>query len=96
MTLESSLLSKNMQRGTSENEQDFQISVVGKETGLELIPTTDPQAALKFCQALAKTLATDPNSIITASQSESEFPETRPAVSVVIPVFDEEDNLLLL
>ena len=86
-----------MQRVTSENEQNIQISAVGKETRSELIPTTDPQAALKFCQALAKTLATKPNSIITTeSQSETEFPESRPAISVVIPVFDEEENLPLL
>jgi dolichol-phosphate mannosyltransferase len=86
-----------MKRVTSENEQNFQIPAVGKETGSELIPTTDPQAALKFCQALAKTLATKTNGLInTESQSETDFLKPLPAISVVIPVFDEEDNLPLL
>jgi glycosyltransferase involved in cell wall biosynthesis len=86
-----------MQRVTSENEQNFQLSAVRKEVGFDLIPTTDPQAALRFCQALAKTLASESNGfIIPESQSETEYPEPRPAISVVIPVFDEEDNLPLL
>lgn len=86
-----------MQRATSENEQNVQISEVGQETWSELIPTTDPQAALKFCQTLVKALTTKPNSLITTEgQSESEIPESRPVISVVIPVFDEEDNLPVL
>ena len=86
-----------MKRVTSENEQNAYIPAVGKETGLELIPTSDPQAALKFCQALAKTLATKTNDLIdTESQSDTDFLEPLPAISVVIPVFDEEENLPIL
>ncbi len=86
-----------MEKVTSENEQNVQISEVGKGTWAELIPTADPQAALKFCQALARTLAAEPGSIITPeSESESEIPQPRPIISVVIPVFDEEDNLPVL
>jgi glycosyltransferase involved in cell wall biosynthesis len=83
-----------MRRATSENEQNFQMAAARRETGPELIPTTDPQAALKFCQALARTLETNSTGLInTGSQSEPEFPESLPAISVVVPVFDEEDNL---
>lgn len=86
-----------MEKATSENEQNVQISEVGEGTWTELIPTTDPQAALKFCQALVRTLAAEPGSMnIHESQSEFEFPQHRPAISVVIPVFDEEDNLPVL
>ena len=86
-----------MKRVTSENEQNVQIPAVGKETGIELIPTSDPQAALKFCLALAKTMATKTNDLInTESQSETDFLEPLPAISVVIPVFDEEENLPIL
>jgi dolichol-phosphate mannosyltransferase len=84
-----------MEKVTSENEQNVQISEVGKETWSELIPTTDPQAALKFCQALARTLATEMTGLnIAESQSEADI--SKPAISVVIPVFDEEDNLPVL
>jgi len=83
-----------MRRASSENEQNFQIPAARGESGVEFIPTTDPQAALKFCQALARTLETNPTGLINAiSQSEPEYLESLPAISVVIPVFDEEDNL---
>ena len=79
---------------TSENEQNSQLPAARREIGLEFIPTTDPQAALKFCQVLARTLETNPTGILnTDNQSKSDYPQSPPAISVVIPVFNEEDNL---
>jgi dolichol-phosphate mannosyltransferase len=81
----------------SDREEEFQIPAIRNEPGFVQIPTTDPQAALKFCQALAKSLTVNSNQgIITQSESETEFLQQRPAISVVIPVYDEEDNLPLL
>ena len=80
-------------------DQQQEIIQTGEEKESELvqIPTADPQAALRFCQALARTLAIKPNGVVVAaSEQESALQEPRPAISVVIPVFDEEDNLPLL
>jgi glycosyltransferase involved in cell wall biosynthesis len=80
-------------------DQQEEIIQTGQEKESELvqIPTADPQAALRFCQALAKTLAIKPNGIVvTAGEHEAALQEPRPAISVVIPVFDEEDNLPVL
>lgn len=55
------------------------------------IPTEDPQAALQFCRWLAGQLsASQPAGPVAAGLS------LRPVLSVVIPVYDEEDNLPLL
>ncbi|MCK4900591.1 MAG: glycosyltransferase, partial [Anaerolineales bacterium] len=84
-------------RVDSDREEEFQIPAVRNEPGFVQIPTTDPQAALNFCQALAKSLTIHSNQgFITQSDSETEFLKLRPAISVVIPVFNEEDNLPLL
>jgi dolichol-phosphate mannosyltransferase len=84
-------------RVDSDRDEEFQIPAVRNEPGFVQIPTTDPQAALNFCQALAKTLTIHSNqAFITQSDSETEFLKLRPAISVVIPVFNEEDNLPLL
>ncbi|CAG0936225.1 polyisoprenyl-phosphate glycosyltransferase [Thermoflexales bacterium] len=48
------------------------------------IPTEDPNRALQFCQALAQVLA--------APQGPLTQP-ARPVLSVVIPVYEEQDNL---
>jgi len=54
--------------------------------GLGAIPTTDAEAALVFCRALAACLA----------GPEPARPLPQPVVSVVIPVYEEENNLLAL
>ncbi len=50
------------------------------------IPVEDAEAALAFCRALAQ---------LTAADAQTPFPENLPApvLSVVIPVFNEQDNL---
>jgi dolichol-phosphate mannosyltransferase len=55
--------------------------------GLTGVPTDDPTKALQFCQVLAQMLG----------QRESSTAESaRPVLSVVIPVYDEADNLPVL
>lgn len=66
------------------------------------IPTSDPEAALEFCQSLARFLAANPSLPVmspigaypdgAASRAALEL-VTRPEFSVVIPVFNEEENL---
>ncbi|MHA2404196.1 MAG: glycosyltransferase, partial [Candidatus Kariarchaeaceae archaeon] len=66
-------------------------------TGRIEIPTTDAQAALEFCQALAESLRIKSNGIVvTKDEFKLAARPARPAVSVVIPVYDEEENLPLL
>ena len=57
------------------------------------IPTSDPQAALKFCQMLAEKLT---SKVIFDGEEKDTLQETRPAISVVISVYDKEDNLPVL
>ena len=52
------------------------------------IPTDDPTAALRFCQLLARALAAPPSAGLPH--------ETLPELSVVIPVFNEQENLPML
>lgn len=54
------------------------------------IPTHDPEAALRFCRALAQIVQNGQ----PASQPLSPLPP--PVVSIVIPVFDEHENLAVL
>ena len=80
-------------------EQDFEILHPGdsKRSQRIDIPIDDPQAALKFCQVLAENLKFQSNGVVVAQQDyEKALPGIKPAVSVVIPVYDEEDNLPLL
>ena len=65
------------------------------------IPTTDPAAALEFCQSLAKLLSRPavPNQA-TSGCNQTEYPEAGaripvalPVLSVVVPVYNELDNL---
>lgn len=66
---------------------------------LDGIPTEDPQAALHFCQHLARLLSNVPASTWSANAHYSlngslNCPE--PTISIVIPVCDEQDNLPVL
>lgn len=81
----------------TDQQDDFIQTTEYKESELVQIPTSDPQAALRFCQTLAKTLTTKSNGVvIAAGETETLSQEPSPAISVVIPVFDEEDNLPVL
>ena len=69
------------------------------------IPTTDPEAALKFCQYLSHNLTTRPGLSVTgeiqsllkdASENSSRSRLTEPELSVVLPVYNEEDNISVL
>lgn len=70
-----------------------------------VIPTQDPNAALEFCRALATqltvvhppTLSTSPqNSSTSGSAIAVRDGISRPTLSVVIPVFNEQENLPVL
>jgi len=69
------------------------------------IPTTDPEAALRFCQNLSRLLtarhdlpATNEITLLLGEASQGIcHPElTEPDVSVVLPVYNEEDNIPVL
>src|SRR5262245_325679 len=69
------------------------------------IPTQDPRAALQFCQSLARMLATGTNPAINNTRQRQTVggikaapftPEHQPELSVVIPVFNEEENITVL
>ncbi len=61
------------------------------------IPTDDPDAALRFCRALSVFLRTDPDNGKTVPFEHSPCNEQekppRPEISVVIPIFEEEENI---
>ena len=60
------------------------------------IPTNDPAAALQFCRALAQVLAIAPAPLaagFTMNRSTDSAETTQPELSVVVPVYNEEDNL---
>jgi dolichol-phosphate mannosyltransferase len=69
------------------------------------IPTEDPRAALQFCQSLARMLYVSSNPAINNGRQRQIFgginaasstPERQPELSVVIPVFNEEENITVL
>ncbi len=61
------------------------------------IPTDDPQAALRFCRALAMAAGLDGTPAAGAAAPWAEGPaggrDERPELSVVIPAYNEEENL---
>jgi dolichol-phosphate mannosyltransferase len=60
------------------------------------IPTNDPTAALQFCRALAQALAIVPAPLadgFTTNRATDSAETTQPELSVVIPIYNEEDNL---
>ena len=67
------------------------------------IPTEDPRAALQFCQSLARMLAANPainnsrqRQTVGGIKAAPTTPEHQPELSVVIPVFNEEENITVL
>ena len=74
-------------------------------TNIPNIPTEDPRAALQFCQSLARMLASGSNPAINNTRQRQTVggikaapftPEHQPELSVVIPVFNEEENITVL
>jgi dolichol-phosphate mannosyltransferase len=57
------------------------------------IPITNPQAALQFCRRLAESLGAHSSELGAESLGLHTSP---PTISIIIPVFNEQDNLLLL
>lgn len=66
-------------------------------SGIVSIPSTDPQAALRFCQSLARALQSNAwLSQLRHIQTLSDHPHGHcgaPEITVVIPVYDEQDNI---
>lgn len=69
------------------------------------IPTEDPRAALQFCQSLARMLASSSKTAINNTRqlqtvggikAAPSIPDHHPELSVVIPVFNEEENITVL
>ena len=66
---------------------------------LDGIPTENPQAALHFCQHLARLLSSVPASTWAADAHDppgGSLDNPEPVISIVIPVYDEQDNLPIL
>jgi dolichol-phosphate mannosyltransferase len=60
------------------------------------IPISDPAAALQFCRALVQALTNAPTPLVDnlgTSRSTEQTAIAHPDLSVVIPVYNEEDNL---
>jgi dolichol-phosphate mannosyltransferase len=64
-----------------------------KQFDLDKIPTRDPNAALLFCQALAKVIAQPESGTAVDSP---DLQARKPKLSFVIPVYNEQDNLPIL
>src|SRR5690349_8472029 len=83
--------------------QQIKASIVSGESLLRQIPTDDAEAALQFCRALAGQIAKtvslpdsgEPSFIGSRPTSEAQD-ETEPEVSIVIPVYNEVENLVVL
>jgi glycosyltransferase involved in cell wall biosynthesis len=59
---------------------------------IDRIPTVDAQAALRFCQSLVQILSEEPLTAGGPASLELPYPE----LSVIVPVFNEQDNLICL
>ncbi len=62
------------------------------EPDIPQIPTTDPQAALRFCQALSNLIENAKPYLNFNAVIGGEF-QVRPTLSVVTPVYNEQENL---
>jgi polyisoprenyl-phosphate glycosyltransferase len=96
-----SKLANKLQEGAPQREREKRPDV-GDFTN---IPTEDPRAALHFCQSLARMLADGSNPAINNTRrlqtvggikAAPSTPEHQPELSVVIPVFNEEENVTVL
>ena len=57
------------------------------------IPVDDPDAALRFCRSVAQVLGSQE---APASSGKASAGTARPELSVVLPVYNEQENLILL
>jgi polyisoprenyl-phosphate glycosyltransferase len=94
-------IASKLQEGASPTEREKGPGVGDFTT----IPTEDPRAALQFCQSLARMLADGSNPAINNTRrlqtvggikAALSTPEHQPELSVVIPVFNEEENITVL
>lgn len=91
------------ERSVKARKDHFHLIMTRQEDGktLRVIPTTDPVEALRFCQALARTLeslapplaGSDGEQSFILSADEHVSSPLQPDLSVVIPVHNEQDNL---
>ena len=96
-----SKIASKLQEGASQVEREKRPGV----SDLTSIPTEDPRAALQFCQSLARMLADASNPAINNSRrlqtvggikAAPSTAEHQPELSVVVPVFNEEENVTVL
>lgn len=87
----------------SKPAQQIKASIVSGESLLRQIPTDDAEAALQFCRALAGQIAKTVSlpdsgepSFIGPRPTSAAQDETEPEVSIVIPVYNEVENLVVL
>jgi polyisoprenyl-phosphate glycosyltransferase len=68
------------------------------QPGLSPIPTADPGEALRFCQALSQLIESHPDGFAIGEPggNGSALLPSRPVLSVVIPVFEEGENIPVL
>lgn len=91
-----------MDRYTNRSDDNHLTAVDARRVGVSLpthVPTSDPQAALEFCRWLSGLLSGTQADGAAGSGSEMGRPFTGivlPVLSVVVPVFNEEENLLIL
>jgi polyisoprenyl-phosphate glycosyltransferase len=83
---------------TNTEAQADRISEADIRFGQTIIPTTDPEEALRFCQALSTLIDANPgmNRFGEVGEEGKRKKPTQPALSVVLPVYEEKDNLPLL
>ena len=96
-----SKLASKLREGAPQSEREKRRDV----SDFTNIPTEDPRAALQFCQSLARMLADASNPAINNTRrlqtvsgikAAPSTPEHQPELSVVIPVFNEEENITVL
>ena len=96
-----SKMASKLREGASQSEREKRPDV----SDFTNIPTEDPRAALQFCQSLARMLADASNPAINNTRrlqtvggikAAPSTPEHQPELSVVIPVFNEEENITVL
>lgn len=96
-----SKIASKLQEGASQGDREKRPNV-GDFTN---IPTEDPRAALQFCQSLARMFADGSNPAINNTRrlqtvggikAAPSTPEHQPELSVVIPVFNEQENITVL
>ncbi len=88
-------MQERLQQNVSEKKSDL--------GDLSSIPTDDAQAALQFCRSLARVLAAsathlnaNPSRAIDGLKASMSAQETQPGLSVIVPVYNEGENIAVL